>query len=329
MTQGRTLTIGKITLVILGEGSAAATVKGSWIIGWRTGGTGFEKWNPMSGSIYMTNGSMQQCKLPWAMPLWSWYWTWTISNKQNNHPLNTLALEPAYSIIWWYDLHLKVAEGGDQINLFHQVFTKWYNKVREADPKIILYPWAVSNCIEQPTQLIENPTDIPLTLPILRKFIHKLFLCTTGGDYHIQVIGSKEDLSIIMQTVGWWLKSTLQGMWLMDLQSAKEATCAGWSLFSARDYDREELSHKIWEFTGVQVATRFWAIKDGKKREKNAKLDPSAPNPPPPIKALHMEMDKENQGANCACIENFVLLHGYGLSPWYKNVFCPRLLVVN
>jgi len=181
------------------------------------------------------------------------------------------------------------------------VFTKWYNRVCEADS---IYPWAAINCTEQPTLLIENLMDIPTTLPILRKFIHKLFFQTTGGNYHIQVLmGSEEDLSINMQMIGWWLKSTYQGMWLMDLQLAKETMCTGWLLFSAGDYDREELSHKIWDFTRVQVAIRFQATEDDKKRDQNAKPDPRTPKPPPPIKVLHVEINKVNQGVNCTCIE--------------------------
>jgi len=94
--------------------------------------------------------------------------------------------------------------------------------------------------------VIENPTDIPITLPSLKKFVHKLFLQTTGGDYHIQVLmGSDDDLNTIMQTIGWWLKSTFQGMWLTDLQSMEEMTCTRWLLFSAGDYDREALSYEI------------------------------------------------------------------------------------
>jgi len=85
---------------------------------------------------------------------------------------------------------------------------------------------------------IENPTDIPLNLPLLKKFVHKLFLHTTGGDYHVQVLmGSEEEFPTIIQTIGWWLKSTSQGMWITDLQSAEETTCTGWLLFSAGDYD--------------------------------------------------------------------------------------------
>jgi len=78
-------------------------------------------------------------------------------------------------------------------------------------------------------------------------------------------MGSEEEFPMIIQTIGWWLKSTSQGMWVTDLQSAEETTCAGWLLFSMGDYDREALCKEIWDFTGVQVVVRFRAIEDGKK----------------------------------------------------------------
>jgi len=115
--------------------------------------------------------------------------------------------------------------------------------------------------------LIENPTDIPTNLPLLKKFVHKLFLCMAGGDYHVQVLmGSNEDLSTIMQTIRWWLKSTSKGMWLTNLQSEEQTTCTGWLLFSAGDYNRAALTQEIWNFTGVvQVALCYRVIDDGKK----------------------------------------------------------------
>jgi len=97
-------------------------------------------------------------------------------------------------------------------------------------------------------------------------------------------------------------------MWLTDLQSAKETTCAGWLLFSAGDYDQEALSKKIWEFTGVQVAVRFWAIKDGKNQDTKTKPDLNASKPPLPIKALHIEIDKVNQVISRGRIEALYLL---------------------
>jgi len=162
-----------------------------------------------------------------------------------------------------------VAGNEDQITLFHQVFTKWYQKVREVDGTAILYPWAASDCLEDTPLLIENLTDVLTALLLLCISVHKLFLRTSGGDYHVQVLmGLQEDISTLMQTIGWWLKSTSQAMWLTDLQLAEDTTCAGWLLFLASDYDREALTQEICKFTGVQVAVHFRAIDDGKKVDK-------------------------------------------------------------
>jgi len=38
-----------------------------------------------------------------------------------------------------YDLCLNMQKSNNQVNLFHQVFTQWYNKVREADKKVVIY----------------------------------------------------------------------------------------------------------------------------------------------------------------------------------------------
>jgi len=143
---------------------------------------------------------------------------------------------------------------------------KWYQKVREVNGTAILYPWAASDHNEDLSLLIENLTDVPTVLPLLLKFVHNLFLRMSGGDYHIQVLmGSQEDIETLMQTIGWWLKSTRQGMWVTNLQLPEDTTCAGWLLFLAGDYDWEALTQEIWNFTGVLVAVWFCVIDDGKR----------------------------------------------------------------
>jgi len=117
-------------------------------------------------------------------------------------------------------------------------------------------------------------------------------------------MGSQEDLATIMQTIGWWLKSTSEGMWLTDLQSAKDTMCAGWLLFSAGDYEREALVQEIWNFTGIQVAIRFRAIDNGIKPDKSKKNEAKATPTQPPIKALHIDIDKVHQGVNRSRIEH-------------------------
>jgi len=60
-------------------------------------------------------------------------------------PPNNLEVEPQQTIIKCYDLCLKVPEREDQVNLFYQAFTKWFNKVWEVDNQIILYPLTESD----------------------------------------------------------------------------------------------------------------------------------------------------------------------------------------
>jgi len=219
--------------------------------------------------------------------------------------VTNLRLQPERPFCRRYDLRLSVTGGDDQITLFHQALVKWYQKVREVDATAILHPWSANDRSEDPSPLIENPTDVPTALPTLRKFVHKLFLRTSGGDYHVQILmGSQEDFPTIMQTIGWWLKSTSQGMWITELQTAEDTICAGWLLFSAGDYDREALAQEIWNFTGVQVALRFRAIDDGKRVDKSKKTDQKPTTPTTVIKALHVDVDKVHQGVNRSRIEH-------------------------
>jgi len=127
-------------------------------------------------------------------------------------------------------------------------------KLRKADNAVIIYPWA-EQVRDEEGILIENPMDIPTALPLLKKFVHKLFLQTTGGAYHVpSLLGTKNDLETIMETIGWWLKSTEQGMWRTNLKMAEESMCTRWLLFSADEYDHEALSREIWNLAGVHVA---------------------------------------------------------------------------
>jgi len=169
-------------------------------------------------------------------------------------PNNNIDIAPVKDYVTRYDLWIKVAAGENQVELFHQAFCKWYLKLREADPQALIYPWTSRVC-DKEGLLIENPTDIPTSLPLLKKFVRKLFLCTTGGAYHIQVLlGTTINLAKIMETIRWWCKSTEQGMWHTDLQSAEETLCARWLLFSAKEYNHEALSREIWNLTGVNIA---------------------------------------------------------------------------
>jgi len=93
-------------------------------------------------------------------------------------------------------------------------------------------------------------------------------------------------------------------MWLTDLQSAEETTCAGWLLFSAGNYNKEALMQEIWNFTGVQVTIHYRVIDDGKKVDKSKKPESQNSPSPPPVKALHIDIDKVHQGMNRSRIKH-------------------------
>jgi len=97
-------------------------------------------------------------------------------------------------------------------------------------------------------------------------------------------------------------------MWKCPLQAAEESICLGWLLYSADEYDKDALCHKIWQFTGVIVSVQFCAIDDGtprtyenkKPEDKPAATTPTtAPTTPQvePIKALHIEINKNDPPA--------------------------------
>ncbi len=87
-----------------------------------------------------------------------------------------------------------------------------------------------------------------------------------------------------MENIGWWFKSTDQGMWPMTLQNAEDTICLGWLLYSANEFDREALCREIWQFTGVSVSLRFREIDDGNGRLENREI----------IKALHIDLNKSD-----------------------------------
>jgi len=235
----------------------------------------------------------------------------------HDDPMDELDLKPARQFITRYDLCLKTEKGENQVKLIHQAFTKWFQKVQEADSQAIIYPWKYEVSKEE---ILENPTDVPNTLIPLKKYVNKLFPHMSGGDFLVQVIlGTDKEMDIIMQMIGWWLKSMaqgmwrtglqsveemtnagwllFQGMWRTGLQSVEEMTNAGWLLFSTDEYDHKALVLAIWEFIGVQVALCYQDIDDRKPKE-----DPQTKKKRTLVKALHIKIDKHNQIISYSCL---------------------------
>jgi len=94
---------------------------------------------------------------------------------------------PTRDFVTCYDLQIKVAASENQVELFHQAFCKWYLNLCEANTCALIYLWS-SRIRDDEGILIKNPMDVPMVLPLLKKFVHKLFLRMTRGVYHVQVL---------------------------------------------------------------------------------------------------------------------------------------------
>ncbi len=117
----------------------------------------------------------------------------------------------------------------------------WFTKIKEIDKNAIIYPWTAVDR-KNKEKCLEKPSDIPFLLSNMKKYFHKLYIRAKGGTYYPQtMVGLMESPTKIMENISWWLQFTEQGMWISPLQTAEDTTCLGWLLYSADEYDREEL----------------------------------------------------------------------------------------
>jgi len=87
----------------------------------------------------------------------------------------------------------------------------------------------------------------------------------------------------LVDKMGPWLRATKQGMWPRQLPLVEQTKCIGWLLYSAPEYDLEELRRLLKRLTGVDVALRFRCIQDSR---------PAKATQTPSTKAIHIEVDK-------------------------------------
>jgi len=109
-------------------------------------------------------------------------------------------------------------------------------------------------------------------------------------------MGSLASPTQLVAAMGPWLCTTKQGLWLRQIPLAEQTLCIGWLLFSAPEYDLDDIRRTIKQATGVEVALRFRIINDGLPRHTI--------RTGPRIKAIHMEVEKETSSNKCKSIAN-------------------------
>jgi len=68
---------------------------------------------------------------------------------------------------------------------------------------------------------------------------------------------------------------------------AEDSLCGRWLLFLADEYDREALSHKIWNLAGIHVALCYQVIDNGRKKDGKSKTTP--------VRVLHIKINRIHQ----------------------------------
>jgi len=183
-----------------------------------------------------------------------------------------------------YDVHITVAANDEPVEALRQALMLMFAKLQGVDKHVIIYPWSEADR-RQRMPPITKLEEFPMMLSTLRVYAHRLYVRPDGGTCYPQIFfGFMDKPSAIMENIGWWFKSTDQGMWPMTLQNAEDTICLGWLLYSANEFDREALCREIWQFTGVSVSLRFREIDDGNGRLENREI----------IKALHIDLNKSD-----------------------------------
>jgi len=199
-------------------------------------------------------------------------------------PSKTPAPTRAYAVR--YDLCITVAEGDDPVLQARMALMQILEKIQTVDKHAIIYPWSMEDR-KQRLPVLTTPGDFPSLVSNIWSYAHRLFIRSDGGTYYPKkILGLMAPPASIMANIGWWFKSTDQGMWPMDLQDVEETVCLGWLLYSADEFDRAALCYEIWQFSGVLVALCFRDIDDGvAKGTANHTI----------VKALHLDINKADQ----------------------------------
>jgi len=159
----------------------------------------------------------------------------SVKHRIEETPLKPPAPTRAYAVK--YDVRIKVPAADDPVEATRQALMLILAKLQSIDKNIIIYPWKDDDRWQR-IPVLAKPEDFPTMLLNLRIYVHRLYLHLDGGTCYPQIFfGFMDKPSAVMENIGWWFKSTDQGMWQMTLQKAEETTCMGWLLYSTDEFD--------------------------------------------------------------------------------------------
>jgi len=139
-----------------------------------------------NGRDNMTYGCMQPCN--WHLAMIQCWIYWIDLYKEGKQGV----FEDAFDITpWWEHVFAMTYKSKLHRQKSSQIISPGFLQMVFEDERgrcpVAIYPWA-EEVRKEEDLIIENPTDIPTALLLLKTFVHKLFLKTTRRAYHVQVL---------------------------------------------------------------------------------------------------------------------------------------------
>ena len=191
--------------------------------------------------------------------------------------------KPARKHMFRYDIKLDVApcEAKDSLAALSKVLLDIWTVLRDADKKLVIYPWKEGSTFPP----LQKTKEMPTTLPDIARYFARAFPRKTGGTMYVSVyLGHENPFKKLHDEVSWWFTSHGFGWYLKALQ-CERSRCIGWLLYSTSDMDKEKLADEIRRTSGVKVGLRVRTISVKSKQLLSKEQM---------VPAIHIEIDERH-----------------------------------
>jgi len=160
-----------------------------------------------------------------------------------------------------YDLRLCLYGQNGEVYSEWETLTNFFLRLQAIDDSIQLLPWqarpdsgntppiAISQCSQS---FFDLHTYVPRLASTKASLRSRFELGNTRHPYLF--LRSSVQPATLVDKMGPWLRATKQGMWPRQLPLVEQTKCIGWLLYSAPEYDLDELRRLLKHLTGVDVA---------------------------------------------------------------------------
>jgi hypothetical protein len=189
--------------------------------------------------------------------------------------------KPARKHMFRYDIKLDVApcEAKDSLAALSKVLVEVGTALRDADKKLVIYPWKEGSTAPP----LQKTKEMPTTLPDIARYFDRAFPRKAGGTTYVSVyLGHEKSFKKLHEEVSWWFSNHGFGWYLKALQ-CERSMCIGWLLYSTLDMDKEQLADEIRRTIGVKVGLRFRTISVNSKQQLSKEQM---------VPAIHIEIDE-------------------------------------